>query len=917
MPLSSSRLPRWNLLILSCFFLSWTASQARSQKKVVPTFRIEGKSQFPDFATGINALGIGDFDRDGDLDVFGSNPGGTSWTYFNDGRGDFHLICPTLRACPTVQGGLLTQAVLVVDINGDKNLDLILATASNGFTANGQTRLLLGDGQGGFRDVTASNMPVDKDDTMDLALGDVDGDGDLDLVLANGSLDDKSAAHPRQTRLYLNNGKGVFTDVTLSNMPVDADFSQAVFLGDLDGDGDLDIVLGNGHPWLRAKGQKNKVYINDGKGKFVDASKSWGLGRSEVSNDLLLIDLDGDGDLDLLEANGDMTQGAQNRVYLNQGKTQGFRELYGAIPQESSFSTTLAVADLDSDGKLDLYVGNFRSPDRILLGNGRGAFTKPAKPLIIEDGYATMSVKIADLDADGNLDIICGNRGEGIRLILGLGKGEFLETSTGRLFPSRKPGIRASALADLNGDGHVDRVEAVIGYPSAQNGLWFGNGQGSFENRTASHFPKDSDSSFDVALGDIDGDGDIDIAFANYGQNTLYLNDGTGRFQDITFTNLPRDNANSTALAFADIDGDKDLDLLIANVNAPNLLLLNNGKGKFTRAQTTAFPKDTDETRDLKLADLDGDGDLDLILVNGIHRLTGSTGQQNRIYKNDGKGRFIDITASALPKLADSSSSVDAADVDGDGDLDIFVGNTDWNFVGGKQNRLLLNDGKGRFTDASTSRIPLDLDATWACQFADFDMDGDPDLLMWNFSIKNMVKPIARSYLENDGKGFFTDKTSLRFGAFFLANPFPLPVAVDLDRDGDLDIVLGRINFKNRFRQIHAPVLARIGQSYVVEFFAETGSGNKARLAFPLLSLAKLPRPIPLPTLGWLALNPGQIIVDSAFLIPNDGAVFYRLPLPRQLFLVGLTLHTQGLILHGPSFSSARLTNWISDRILR
>lgn len=891
---------RWILLSL----LGLLPTAAGLTQTPIPSFGTEGKSQFPETAVGIRGLGIGDFDRDGRLDVFGASERSTSFTYFGDGHADFR------KTRVTVRNGMLTQAVLVADLNGDKILDLVMATANDGQSTTGQTRLLLGDGRGNFVDRTAGNLPKDSETTHDLAVGDVDGDGYLDLVLANGSLDGKKG---QQNRLYLNNGKGGFTDATKALMPIDADLSQSVVLGDIDRDGDLDLIFGNGQPWLNAKGQTNKIYMNTGKGKFVTASSIWQFRHREVTNDLLLVDLDGDSDLDLIEANGDMIRGAQNRVYLNGGPTKGFLELKGSIPIEASFSTSLAVSDLNADGRLDLYVGNFRSPDRILLGNGRGVFSHPASPMITEDGNGTLCVAIRDLDADGNPDILAGNMGEGLRLILGLGKGLFLETTTGRFQASPKSGIQATALIDVDGDGNLDRVEAVNGLFGGQNELWLGDGRGGFANRTASHFPKDRDISIDVVGADIDGDGDLDLAFANVGQNSLYLNDGKGHFKDITASNLPKKQANTRALAFGDVDGDKDMDLLIANTNAANLLLLNDGKGRFSVA--SAFPKDTDETQDLKLADLDGDGDLDLVLVNGRHRMTGSLGQQNRLYLNMGKGRFMDVTTTTMPKLSDASSGVDAADVDGDGDVDLLVGNTDWNPTKGRRNVLLLNNGKAHFTDGTQGRLPPDLDNTWSVTFADFDLDGDADILMLNFSLRTITTGKARAYLENNGKGIFTDKTNLRIGLPWSLTP--LPAVADVDRDGDIDVVFGRRVYKNRFQQIHAPRLARLGQTYEVLFFAETAYGRMPRLAFPLLSLSALQRPVRISPLGWLFLSPAQLYVGAPFTVPNDQAYRYRFPLPRQPALIGLTIHTQGLFLHGTTAASARLGNWIRDRILR
>src|SRR5690606_30672672 len=138
-----------------------------------------------------------------------------------------------------------------------------------------------------FLDATATQMPVDRCATRSLALDDVDGDGDPDLVLGT---------FWQQNRLYLNDGAGGFTDATVPRLPVDRVSARSLALGDLEGDGDLDLVVGHGY---RPDGQQVSLHLNDGAGWFTDATAAGMPAARDVGLAVALGDVDGDGDLDL------------------------------------------------------------------------------------------------------------------------------------------------------------------------------------------------------------------------------------------------------------------------------------------------------------------------------------------------------------------------------------------------------------------------------------------------------------------------------------------------------------------------------------------------------------------------------------------------------------------------------------------
>ncbi|MGC6488159.1 MAG: FG-GAP repeat domain-containing protein [Planctomycetota bacterium] len=175
--------------------------------------------------------------------------------------------------------------------------------------------------------------------------------------------------------------------------------------------------------------------------------------------------------------------------------------------------------------------------------------------------------------------------------------------------------------------------------------------------------------------------------------------------------------------------------------------------------------------------DVDGDGDLDLVVVNDF--------LDTQVLINDGRGGFVDETASRLVSpVYQDSTCVDLADIDGDGDLDVLVGNED-----GVSNEVHVNDGAGVFTNVTWSALPYQAFDTKNSVVADFDGDGDADWLA--------VGPDGSRFYENNGVGVFSDRTA----AWLSAAPISLgselvkaPEAADLDGDGDLDVLLAGAN---------------------------------------------------------------------------------------------------------------------------
>jgi predicted nucleotidyltransferase len=406
-----------------------------------------------------------------------------------------------------------------------------------------------------------------------------------------------------------------------------------------------------------------------------------------------------------------------------------------------------------------------------------------------------------------------------------------------------------------------------------------------------------------LALGDVDRDGDLDLVVGIGAQSRLYLNDGTGTFADATASRLPIGIYSTRSLALGDVDRDGDLDLVLGNDNQQSRLYLNNGTGTFTDATASRMPVGIYDTHSLALGDVDGDGDLDLVL--------GNSGQQSRLYLSDGSGTFTDATASRLPVgIHVRYSSLAFGDVDGDSDLDLVVGG---NY--GQQSRLYLNDGKGQFTDATASRLPIGIYSTRSLALGDVDRDGDLDLALGNRGQQ------SRLYL-NDGTGTFTDATASR-----------LPVGIytttslalgDVDRDGDLDLVLGNWGgnvgggqnrlYLNLRRQLDAPYVLHVGRNYQLDVYSRYGPATTTELAFPFLSTGTAN--IPLPPRGTIGIDVSRMIALPPFLVPQPAGIgSLTIPIPNLPALAGLAFYTQVLLDQQPV--QARLTNVVRDIMLR
>ena len=364
------------------------------------------------------------------------------------------------------------------------------------------------------------------------------------------------------TRISLN-----FVDVTLDRIeglvPLDGRLATTA---DLDGDGDRDVIMGT-EVDLR-------IVVNGGDGTFSIAEL--GEDREPVfTNQVIAADFDGDGLTDLFEVNA---YHAPNRLLVNVGDLQ-FEDRLG-VPLDEGHSVGADSCDLEGDGDPDLVVVNWESSDppsdahvEILINDGAGVFTSLGPERMGETVFDAYGVACGDLDDDGAPDLFLSSVHEQHRLYINDGLGVLRLASAEALPVLDEPQGRVPALGDLDGDGDTDIF--VPGW--YQDLVLLNRGDGTFVDYTVFMLGTEDEPSYSAEIGDLDLDGFDDLVVANRpGAVRVYRNDGEGRLYDYSSTIADNPAGDlTTGVAVADLDGDGDLDLLTSRDGGrfPRLLL--------------------------------------------------------------------------------------------------------------------------------------------------------------------------------------------------------------------------------------------------------------------------------------------------------------------------------------------------------
>lgn len=687
------------------------------------SFTTHGISTGADGVQTVTSVYAADLDRDGDIDVVSaSKDDDTIAWYENNGSGSFtfHVISDT---------AISARDVYVVDVNGDGLVDVLSASSGDATLAWYQS-----DGIGGFTRRTISTTVTD---ARRVSAADFDGDGDIDVLAMSALNNDKIA-------WFQNDGSENFTERVISTS---VDAASGLHAADVDGDGDIDV--------LSASFFDDRIawYKNDGSGNFADITIST---EANGPTSVFAADIDGDGDTDVLSTSLD------DNVAWYENEDREFD--FGDAP--APYRTTLGengarhavkglTLGMKRDGEADgTHNANATADDLSGIEDDEDGVTFGSIVVGALDASVTVNVQRAegllsawiDFNGDGNW----GGPGEQIfsdvRVSVGDNRLQFDVPSvaiSGISFAR----FRLSTFGHLGvggraSDGEIEDYQVTILPPPRASGN-FGE-----QARISTDAPGFTVGARSVVAADFDGDGDTDV-LSNVGANLVWhQNDGNEQFTQHVIS----DTAQGISILYAvDVDGDGDIDVLSnGDENGKFAWYRNDGTGGFS-----TYISDIDFTNHAAFypADVDGDGDLDVL--ESSRSLDAVI-----LFRNDGNGSFNRRSTDYL-SLADTPGNILAADINGDGNLDVVVtsaadNTTLWHEIGVATPHT-VGDGQGTLTAV------------------DLDRDGDIDILSASSNI---------SWHRNDGSGNFS---TIVISTKSVVRLF----SADIDGDGDFDLVGG------------------------------------------------------------------------------------------------------------------------------
>ena len=647
---------------------------------------------------------------------------------------------------------------------------------------------------------------------LGIAVSDINNDGWQDVYVTND--------YAENDHIYINNKNGTFSDSVHTMLDHMSNFSMGVDIADFNSDGLPDICTLDMLPednkrqkllfgpneydkfnlfvktGLHYQYMRNMLQLNNGDGSFSEIGQLAGVSNTDWSWAPLIADYDNDGYPDLFVSNGyklDVT----NMDFLKYKADIGIKKSKGK--REESKTPKLDILKQVPRSKFQNYI--FRN-------SGDLTFKNVTKEWGLDHDVLNNGAAYADLDNDGDLDLVTNNMNQ---------EAFIYKNNTNDLFGNNYLSLRLKgegmnkfgigAKVKVYFDGRVAFKEAnpTRGFQSSVDfDLLIGLGKSTSADSIQIIWPLGKTETIKAVKANQVVELSEKNAVKNYhytspSHNTYFVADGK---QPLSFLHREDDfidfgiqsflpgllSTQGPHMAKADVNGDGLDDIFIGGASGqPGALFIQGRDGTFRNTNQAAFlPDSLSEDTDACFFDADGDNDMDLFVVSGGYVFKeGSPELQTRLYLNDGKGNFS-LKPNAAANIYVNASCVRSADVDGDGDIDVFVGGR---VIPGKypetpKSYLLVNDGKGNFTDETATLAPglqnagMVTDAIWV----DLNNDKQKDLIVVGEWMPIKVFTNEKGKLTDNTKMYFSSGTNGWWNRIY---------ADDFDKDGDLDFIVG------------------------------------------------------------------------------------------------------------------------------